>query len=86
MDPGLHKRVPLPAPPCPRQVVYNHLRPTFSKRMHPEYVSLAKQCWAADPKDRPSSAQVCVCVCARACVSVHVRQRVRVRTHKCVHV
>jgi len=41
-----------------QQVVYNHLRPTFSKRMNPEYVMLAKQCWAADPKERPPIARV----------------------------
>ncbi|KAF5833901.1 kinase-like domain-containing protein [Dunaliella salina] len=40
------------------QVVYNNMRPTFPKRMNPEYVALAKQCWATDPKERPPITKV----------------------------
>ncbi|KAJ9521176.1 hypothetical protein QJQ45_022898 [Haematococcus lacustris] len=41
-----------------QQVVYNNLRPEFPRGMDPQYRDLAQRCWAPDPGQRPTMAEV----------------------------
>ncbi|KAL6753026.1 kinase-like domain-containing protein [Haematococcus lacustris] len=41
-----------------QQVVYNSLRPEFPRGMDPQYRDLAQRCWAPDPGQRPTMAEV----------------------------
>ena len=39
-------------------ITEKHLRPTIQQACPPEYAALIKECWAPNPKDRPTFADL----------------------------